>query len=53
MPGVFKVSDVRAIVGDDERISRVLRDLVREGRLTTVTAKKYMVAPPKILQRAV
>lgn len=51
MVGVFKVEDIRAIVGDEKRISRVLRRLVEEGRLTPVSPKKYKVTPPKILPR--
>lgn len=51
MVGEFKASDVRKIVGDDKRISRVLRGLVREGRLTPVSAKKYVVTPPKVIER--
>lgn len=51
MVGEFKASDVRKIVGDDKRISRVLRDLVRDGRLTPVSAKKYVVTPPKLVTR--
>lgn len=49
--GVFKAEDIRAIVGDDKRISRVLRRLVEEGRLTPVSPKKYKVTPPKIIPR--
>lgn len=52
MTGIFKVSNVRAIVGDDERISRVLRRLVAEGRLTPVSPKKYIVTSPKMIERA-
>lgn len=51
MPGTFKASDIKKIVGDDKRISRVLRGLVREGRLTPVSAKKYVVTPPKLVTR--
>jgi hypothetical protein len=39
-------------VGNDKRISRVLRGLVRDGRLTPVSAKKYIVTPPKLIERA-
>ncbi len=45
MVGIFKASDVRKIVGNIN-VSPVLRDLVEEGRLVRVGAKKYMVAPP-------
>lgn len=51
MVGVFKAEDIRAIVGDEKRISRVLRRLVEEGRLTPVSPKKYKVTPPKIIPR--
>lgn len=52
MVGEFKASDIRKVVGKDKRISRVLRGLVREGRLTPVSAKKYLVTPPQIIERA-
>ena len=53
MIGVFKAEDIRAIVGDDKRISRVLQRLVREKRLERErpTSKTYRVAPPKIIPR--
>lgn len=51
MPDIFKAEDIRAVVGDDKRISRILRRLVDEGRLTPVSAKKYIVTPPKIIER--
>jgi len=54
MVGEFKASDIKKIVGDDKRISRVLRGLVREGRLEKVksTGKKYIVTPPQIIERS-
>jgi len=51
MVGIFKASDVREIVGDDKRISRALARLVEEGRLTRVGKKKYVVTPPKVIER--
>ncbi len=51
MSGVFKAGNIRAIVGDDKRITRVLQRLVREERLTLVSAKKYCVAPLRIIER--
>jgi hypothetical protein len=52
MSGIFKASDVRAIVGSGINPSSVLKRLVLEGRLILVSAKKYMVAPPQIVERA-
>lgn len=53
MVGNFKVSQIKEQVGGDaQRISRVLRRLVAEGRLTPVSPKKYAVTPPKVIDRA-
>lgn len=51
MLGEFKASDIRAVVGDDARISSVLQRLVREKRLEKVSGKIYVVPSPKISLR--
>lgn len=53
MVGVFKAGAIKNLVGTvkSDQITRVLRRLVEEGRLTLVSAKKYEVATPKIIPR--
>jgi len=52
MVGIFKAADVRRVVGDHINVSPVLRRLVREGRLTPVGKKKYIVSAPAIIDRS-
>lgn len=54
MLGVFKAGAIKKVVGKavkSDQVTRVLRRLVKEGRLTPVSPKKYKVTPPKILSR--
>lgn len=48
MVGVFKASDVKAIVGGIN-VSPILKRLVEEGRLVPASPKTYRVAPPKVI----
>ena len=51
MVGIFKASDVKAIVGKTINVSPSLRRLVKERRLVLVSAKKYVVAPVTPIER--
>ncbi|MEI9941980.1 MAG: hypothetical protein WDO69_32605 [Pseudomonadota bacterium] len=50
--GIFKANRIKVIVGAGINVTPVLARLVEEGRLTKVGAKKYVVTPPKIIDRA-
>jgi hypothetical protein len=50
--GTFKAARVKAIVGGGVTVTPVLSRLVKEGRLTRVGKKRYVVTPPMIVDRA-
>jgi hypothetical protein len=50
--GVFKAAQVKEIVGAGINVTPDLSRLVEEGRLTRVGKKRYVVTPPKIVERA-
>lgn len=49
--GVFKAAGVKAIVGAGTNVTTVLSRLVEDGRLTRVGKKRYVVTPPKPVER--
>lgn len=54
MVGIFKAGAIQKLAGKavkSDQITRVLRRLVEEGRLTPVSPKRYEVATPKIIPR--